>query len=174
MKHLAVKFLIGVALLGGCFTGCTTVDRNRADVSSRLVPTLFKPKVEFMNGGQKVSGSAQSLSILWFIPIIVPLDYACYTGEGAELMNRGLGIDLDNVDEAAMESACRAINADIIIGPKFTRYEHGSPFWLWHWKSVTCEGVPAKINGYEKVDDSRITHVRWIDGSGVELAPAKE
>lgn len=162
---------IAVVILAIIASGCASyTDRYRADLRTRVIPAVFRPNVEMISHAP-ATGSASHFSILWFISFDTPSDYAIYTGQSPVMTDRGIGIDIDFLDEAALENACVRSNADILVGPTFTRTETGGAWCLWLFcsKTVECKGYPARITGYEKIPSSEIKSVRWVDGCEISL-----
>lgn len=143
------RFLMAgfLAAMTGMVAGCKTTidDRFRSDLRTELVAAKFKPKVEVMAEKGIVKGSATKSYWFWFIGRENPNSFA------HEITPGGGGLMLPSVANAAVYDACAKSGATIILAPRFTETDSTGFLWFCGSKTVTVEGVPARIVGAEEI-----------------------
>ncbi|MBQ2629496.1 MAG: hypothetical protein IJG13_07455 [Kiritimatiellae bacterium] len=145
MKRL---MLAGVVAASICtITGCMTTidDCFRSDLKTQLVPAKFKPTVEVMKEKGVVKGEATKSYWFWFFPHETPNSFAHEIDDGVG------GLMIPSVYNAAVYDACRKSGASILLAPRFTEVETTGFLWFCGSKTVSVEGVPARIVGAEEI-----------------------
>ena len=140
--------IIGIlAVASGFVSGCKTTidDRFRSNLKTELVPAKFKPKVEVMEHKGLVKGTATKSYWFWFISSESPNTFA------HEIVSGYSGLMLPSVANAAVYDACAKSGATILLAPRFTETETTGFLWFCGSRTVTVEGVPARIVGAEEI-----------------------
>ena len=145
MKRIMLVGMLAIA--AGLITGCKTTidDKFRSDLRTELVAAKFKPKVEVMTDKGLAKGSATKSYWFWFIGHESPDAFA------HEITSGYGGLMLPSVANAAVYDACAKSGASIILAPRFTEVETTGFLWFCGSKTVTVEGVPARIVGAEEI-----------------------
>ena len=143
------KLLIGccLAVAAASLTGCKTTieDHHRADLKTQLVAAKFKPTVEVMKDRGLVKGVATKSYWFWFVGKEAPETFS------HELVDGFGGLMIPTLANAAVYDACTRSGASILLAPRFTVSEESSFLWFSGKKTVTVEGVPARITGAEEI-----------------------
>ena len=145
MKRLIQGFCIAAVAIS--IAGCTTTieDHNRSDLTTQLVPAKFKPTVEVMKDKGIVTGTAVKSYWFWFISHESPNEFS------NEIVDGFNGIMIPTVANAAVYDACKKSGASILLAPRFSETEETSFLWFSGKKTITVEGVPARITGAEEI-----------------------
>lgn len=145
MKQLifAAALAVTVAGMAGCKT--TIDDCFRSDLRTELVSAKFKPTVEVIKDKGIVKGTAKKSYWFWIFNHESPDSFA------HEIMGSFNGLMIPTVYNAAVYDACDKSGASIILAPRFTETTTTSFLWFSGEKTVTVEGVPARITGAEEI-----------------------
>lgn len=146
MKKLVCASALVLTMVG--MTGCKTVidDCFRSDLRTELVSAKFKPTVEVLKDKGVVKGTAKKSYWFWFFNHESPDSYAHeISGLFGGLMM------IPSVYNAAVYDACEKAGASILLAPRFTETTTTSFLWFSGEKTVSVEGVPARIVGAEEI-----------------------
>ena len=162
MKNLVV--MAGVAAVVGCACGCKSLvqDASRSDLKTQLVPAKFKPTVEVIKDKGIVKGTAKKSYWFWIFNHESPDSFA------HEINGLFSGLMIPTVYNAAVYDACDKSGASIILAPRFTETSTTSFLWFSGEKTVTVEGVPARIIGAEEIPVEK-----WPEIFGAESGTQK-
>lgn len=129
------------------FSGCRTElsDRFRSNMKTELVPAKFKPKVEVMAEKGVVRGTASASYWFWFF------DYGAPDAFAHEYVDGAPQLALNTLEDAAVYDACEKAGASILLMPRFTIVNESSFLAFLGTRTVTVEGVPARIVGAEEI-----------------------
>lgn len=142
-KSISLVCILAATMLVGC-ASVKREDFSSAGVGLRAA-ACFKPRVEILNNGKLVYGTA-TIEKFWIFTTKAPNAFARQMGSGSG------GRSLSKAEEAAMYVACADAGATMLIAPRFTETCESSGIFGWNKKiTVTVEGVPAKIVGAEEV-----------------------
>jgi len=146
MKKLMVAALLAAVVCS--VTGCKTTisDCFRSDLQTRLVPAKFKPTVEVMAHKGVVKGTARQSYWFWFFPHDTPNSFAHELCDGS-----ANPLMIPSVYNAAVYDACEKSGASILLAPRFIETETTGFLWFCGEKTVTVEGVPARITGAKEI-----------------------
>jgi len=143
------KLMIVGALVAcvAAFSGCRTElsDRFRSNMKTELVPAKFKPKVEVMKDLGLVRGTSSASYWFWIFDYGKPDAYAHEYVDGAPQLA------LYTLEDAALQDACEKSGASILLAPRFTLVDEASFLAFMGTRTVTVEGVPARIVGAEEI-----------------------
>ena len=135
--------VVAVCSLAGCMT---TIDECfRSNLKTQLVPAKFKPTVEVMKEMGVVRGEATKSYWFWFFPHETPDSFAHEITDGTS------GLMIPSVYNAAVYDACEKSGASILLAPRFTEVETTGFLWFCGSRTVSVEGVPARIVGAEEI-----------------------
>lgn len=142
-----VIFASALALTAVGMTGCKTTidDCFRSDLRTELVSAKFKPTVEVIKDKGVVKGTAKKSYWFWIFNHESPDSFA------HEIQGMFSGLMIPTVYNAAVYDACDKSGASIILAPRFTETTTTSFLWFSGEKTVTVEGVPARITGAEEI-----------------------
>lgn len=160
------KLIIAAALMAVAtgMTGCKTTidDCFRSDLRTELVPAKFKPTVEVIKEKGIVKGTATKSYWFWLFNHKSPDSFA---HEISDVFN---GLMIPSVYNAAVYDACEKSGASILLAPRFTETTTTSFLWFSGAKTVTVEGVPARIVGAEEIPVEK-----WPEIFGTESGTQK-
>lgn len=136
-----------VATLAISLAGCTTTieDHHRADLKAQLISAKFKPTVEVMKDKGIVKGTAVKSYWFWFIRRESPDSFS------HEIFDGFNGLMIPTVANAAVYDACKKSGASILLAPRFIETDETSFLWFSGTRTITVEGVPARITGAEEI-----------------------
>ena len=136
-----------LAAIATGMVGCKTTidDCFRSDLRTDLVPAKFKPTVEVIKEKGIVKGTAKKSYWFWFFNHESPDSFA------HEINGIFSGIMIPTVYNAAVYDACEKAGASILLAPRFTETSTTSFLWFSGEKTVSVEGVPARIIGAEEI-----------------------
>lgn len=136
-----------LALVASGMVGCKTTidDCFRSDLRTDLVAAKFKPTVEVLKDKGVVKGTAKKSYVFWFIPSESPNSFA------HEITGIFSGIMIPTVYNAAVYDACEKSGASILLAPRFTETTTTSFLGFSGEKTVSVEGVPARVVGAEEI-----------------------
>ena len=145
MKKLMLVSTLALTVVG--ISGCKTTidDCFRSDLRTELVPAKFKPTVEVIKDKGIVKGTAKKSYWFWFFNHESPDSFA------HEINGIFSGLMIPSVYNAAVYDACEKSGASIILAPRFTETSTASFLWFSGEKTVSVEGVPARIVGAEEI-----------------------
>jgi hypothetical protein len=141
------KLMITCAVAAIAFCGCKTTieDHHRANLKTSLVPAKFKPTVEVMKEKGIVRGTAVKSYWFWFFGKESPDSFS------HEIIDGFSGLMIPSVANAAIYDACKKSGASILLAPRFIEEEETDFLWFSGKKTITVEGVPARITGAEEI-----------------------
>jgi len=134
---------VGVAVLAGCRT--EIADRFSSHMKTELVPAKFKPTVEVMKEKGIVRGTASASYWFWIFDFGRPEAYAHEYVDGAPQLA------LNTLEDAALQDACAKSGAAILLAPRYTLVDESSFLAFMGTRTMTVEGVPARITGAEEI-----------------------
>lgn len=139
--------MIICAVAAIAFCGCKTTieDHHRANLKTSLVPAKFKPTVEVMKEKGIVRGTAVKSYWFWFFGKESPDSFS------HEIIDGFGGLMIPSVANAAIYDACKKSGASILLAPRFIEEEETGFLWFSGKKTITVEGVPARITGAEEI-----------------------
>ena len=128
------------------FTGCQSVsqDKYRAGFHAEIVPAKFKPLVEPIRGAPTATGTADSLTAFWILPLEWPSKFSSDPNSPESCFG-------DALKDAAVYEACASSGADILLAPRFTEERVTGPLWFFRKRTVSVEGIPARIVGAQEI-----------------------
>lgn len=157
MKKRAVAMGAALALVAlGLGTGCHSIgqDHYRAGMHAEMVGARFKPTIEPLHNAEVAKGTAKSFILFWILPLEWPTHFsnaATSDEPRGGFFSRLFFHPGDPLRDAAVYEACASSDADILLAPRFTEECHCGPLWIFKQRTVSVEGIPARITGAQEI-----------------------